>query len=147
MITVRPLPEDLFDECLGLMYEDTAEYAEHALTALGLDWPQFAQMFRERGEVYGVYEENVFAGFYWVEVRDRVLHLHAIIVKPAFQGKGIGSRVISGLCESHPQGVEAIELGVHQSNERAKALYERLGFQVLRYRPEVGFFIMQKILG
>jgi ribosomal protein S18 acetylase RimI-like enzyme len=43
--------------------------------------------------------------------------------------------------------VEAIELGVHQSNERAKALYERLGFQVLRYRPEVGFFIMQKIVG
>jgi ribosomal protein S18 acetylase RimI-like enzyme len=146
MITARLLPEEQYDACLALMFEDMAEYSAHVLTALGLDWPRFAELFRERGEAYAIYDDANFAGFYWVEVRQNLLHLHAIVLKPDYRGKGIGSRVIAGLAESPPVGVEAIELGVHQSNERAKNLYERLGFQVTRFRPEVGFYIMQKAI-
>jgi ribosomal protein S18 acetylase RimI-like enzyme len=71
------------------------------------------------------------------------LHLHGIVVARAFQGQGIGSRIIRRLAEEYRGRMDAIELGVHQSNERAKALYERLGFNTVRFLPEVGFFIMQ----
>ncbi|MEW6402389.1 MAG: hypothetical protein AB1649_11360 [Chloroflexota bacterium] len=42
--------------------------------------------------------------------------------------------------------MDTIELGVHKSNERAKQLYERLGFQVVMLREDLGYYIMQKSL-
>lgn len=41
---------------------------------------------------------------------------------------------------------EVMELGVHQSNERAHRLYLRLGFEEVRFRSDVGYFILQKRL-
>jgi ribosomal protein S18 acetylase RimI-like enzyme len=42
--------------------------------------------------------------------------------------------------------MEAIELGVHRSNPRAIALYERAGFQTVKVLEELGFYIMQRSL-
>jgi ribosomal protein S18 acetylase RimI-like enzyme len=42
--------------------------------------------------------------------------------------------------------VDVIELGVQRDNVRAKALYERLGFQVVKTLEDLGFDIMQKPL-
>ena len=41
---------------------------------------------------------------------------------------------------------DVIELGVEQDNEEANALYERLGFEVAKVLPELGFEIMTKRL-
>ena len=88
--------------------------------------------------------DDCLAGFYWIEERGKTLHLHGLILKAAFQGKGIGTAVIRMLVESYQGQVKAIELGVHQSNARAKKLYERLGFEVVKYRHDLGYFIMQR---
>lgn len=42
--------------------------------------------------------------------------------------------------------MEAIELGVHEGNQRAKALCERLDFKPIRTLDELGFEVMQKRL-
>lgn len=39
--------------------------------------------------------------------------------------------------------MDVIELGVHDSNVRARALYERMGFVTLRRVEELGFAVMQ----
>jgi ribosomal protein S18 acetylase RimI-like enzyme len=49
-------------------------------------------------------------------------------ILPAYQGRGLGSDVVSRLvAEAHVAGLP-VELGVEHDNPRARALYERLGF-------------------
>lgn len=40
----------------------------------------------------------------------------------------------------------AIELGVHQSNVKARQLYERVGYQVVKYLDDLGYFVLQRPL-
>jgi molybdopterin-guanine dinucleotide biosynthesis protein B len=73
--------------------------------------------------------------------RGAVLHLlrrevdHArflmdgVAVSPQAQGRGIGSRLIAAICdEARRQGCREVRLDVIDTNPRARALYERLGF-------------------
>jgi ribosomal protein S18 acetylase RimI-like enzyme len=99
-----------------------------------------------RGQVYGIYQDGQLAGFYWIEEREDTLHLHGLILKSEFQGQGIGSQVLAMLAASYRSRVKAIELGVHRSNERAIALYERTGFETARTLDDLGFLVMQKPL-
>lgn len=41
---------------------------------------------------------------------------------------------------------DEIELGVHDDNRQARALYHRAGFRVVERRPGIGFSIMRKRL-
>ncbi|KAF2108410.1 acyl-CoA N-acyltransferase [Lophiotrema nucula] len=57
-------------------------------------------------------------------------HLH-IDILPAFTGKGWGGKMV-GVFEDRMRelGAEGVHLGMVRTNERAKAFYERLGFEV-----------------
>ncbi len=68
------------------------------------------------------------------------------MLREEFQGRGIGTEVLEMLERDYRSRMAAIELGVHQSNAKAKLLYERLGYQTVKYLPELGFYIMQKPL-
>ncbi|EEW24823.1 GNAT family N-acetyltransferase [Rhodobacter ferrooxidans] len=53
-----------------------------------------------------------------------------ICVAPEARGHGIGTLLIDALCdEGRSRGYGAIRLDVIDSNQRARALYERLGFE------------------
>jgi ribosomal protein S18 acetylase RimI-like enzyme len=63
---------------------------------------------------------------------DRFL-VDGICVARALRGRGIGSALIEALAEEgRSRGYSAIRLDVVDSNTRARALYERLGFEPLR---------------
>ncbi|EGQ8020132.1 GNAT family N-acetyltransferase [Vibrio sp. B511a] len=53
-----------------------------------------------------------------------------IQILPAFQGLGIGSKLITGLIDTAAKSEAKVGLSVIGSNP-AKVLYERLGFQVI----------------
>lgn len=142
-LTCVPARDEQIDEFLELLRLDAEHYLIPTMEAMGWSWAEFAQRVRGVGRVFCVYQNEYKVGCYWIEERERILHLHGIVVVRAFQGQGIGSRIIRQLAEEYRGRMDAIELGVHQSNERAKALYERLGFNTVRFLPEVGFFIMQ----
>lgn len=58
--------------------------------------------------------------------------IDGICVAPGARGQGIGTALIAALCdEGRTRGYTAIRLDVIDSNLRAKALYQRLGFEVL----------------
>jgi len=59
------------------------------------------------------------------------------------QGRGYGKAVLQLLVEQYRGKVDINEPGVHQSNEVARRLYEKVGFEVVRRMPEIGFEIMQ----
>jgi len=56
-----------------------------------------------------------------------------LAVLPAWQGQGIGTKLIGKLLDiARQQGRNEVEMGVEKSNRRAIALYQRLGFVPVR---------------
>ena len=53
-------------------------------------------------------------------------------VHPQYRGKGIGQRLLTEALwrRARQGGLEKVELEVYASNRSAKALYEKLGFEV-----------------
>ena len=143
-VTYEPAEGNEYDVFLRLMEQHASDYLNRTLTLMEITWESFAHLFNTVGEVYGIYEDGRLAGFYWVEKRDAVLHLHGLILKEGFRGRGIGSRVLRDLEARHSEGVATIELGVHASNRGARRLYERLGYDTVKHLEELGFEIMQK---
>lgn len=131
---------------LGLMREHMADRLERTLQLMGLTLDQFTELYRTRGEVRTIRHRGAVAGYYWIEKRDRDLHLHAIFVLPEHRGLGIGSAAMQDLEREFESQVDHIELGVHEANEGARSLYLRGRFEVDKTLPELGFVIMRKRL-
>jgi ribosomal protein S18 acetylase RimI-like enzyme len=142
----KPAQAGQMDAFLEQMRAEMEPYFQQASQALGMDWEQFAGLFKTRGQVFGIYDADELAGYYWIEARDEILHLHALILGEAYQGKGMGTATLNHLVEEYRGALKAIELGVHKANERAKSLYEHFGFETVERMEDVGFTIMRKDL-
>lgn len=67
------------------------------------------------------------------DVENRRFLIDGIFVDPAAQGQGIGTILLRALCdEANVRGYRAVRLDVLSSNQRARALYLREGFEDLR---------------
>jgi ribosomal protein S18 acetylase RimI-like enzyme len=71
-------------------------------------------------------------GWVIVDASGRDLHGIDIGLLPEYQGKGVGTHVIRALQLEAAAGGRRMVLTVQRFNVRARALYERLGFQVTR---------------
>jgi ribosomal protein S18 acetylase RimI-like enzyme len=125
---------------------DEAGYLGPTLELMQMTWPEFERLFRTVGRVHGIYEGGQPAGFYLIEERDPLLHLHGLILRVSFRGRGIGTKTLKMLEDRYRGEMDAIELGVHQSNVRAHALYKRLGYETVKVLDQLGFYVMQKRL-
>ena len=143
MLTVQEVKGERVVEFLELLREDARDYLDQTIALMGETWEHFVQIAQQVGRVYSVYQDGTLAGYYWIEERGKELHLHGIVVKAEFRGQGIGTAILEKLREEYAGRMDAIELGVHDSNVRAKALYERLGFVTVRGVEELGFSVMQ----
>ncbi len=143
MLTVEPAHPEQYDEFLQLMLEEMADYLESTLELMHISLDQFKHLLKTIGKVYGIYQDGNLAGYYWIEERGNILHLHGLILHEGYRGRGIGSEVLDGLAQHYAGKMEAIELGVHKSNTQARALYERKGYHVVNHLADLGFYIMQ----
>lgn len=87
--------------------------------------------FFERAWAQGGYEMVVVdgepVGYLAVEEQEGDLHIRELVISPDYQGRGIGTALLRGvLTRAEGRGVRVV-LGVLKQN-RARALYERLGF-------------------
>jgi len=117
---------------------------EEALAHLGLTWDELAALFTSVGELRAIDADGEVAGFVWIELRDRELHIHAVILHPVFRGRGIGREVFSELQREYSDTINTIELGVQESNQRAIGFYEHIGFSSMERATAPGFRIMTK---
>ena len=86
-------------------------------------------MLQDRGYVITAHKNGHAIGFGNLIQWFRVGEISDLIVTPALQGQGIGSAMIQRLTdEAVKRGIHKLEIGAAQSNPRALALYERLGF-------------------
>ncbi|MFT3947844.1 MAG: GNAT family N-acetyltransferase [Agriterribacter sp.] len=73
--------------------------------------------------IYGSSE----VGFFVVNEYPGKVFIENILIDPAFQGKGIGTKVLTDIMTGAAN--KKVELQVFKINNRAKQLYDRLGFE------------------
>ncbi len=66
-----------------------------------------------------------------------VLWLEELYIRPAFQGKGLGSEMFAFIDEHYKDKVARMRLEIEPANEGAKRLYSRLGYEPLDYEQMV----------
>ena len=85
-----------------------------------------------------IYDGQEPAGYLYVtqcysaEVGGRCIFIEELFLKEAFRGKGLGRAILTWLEEQYPSA-RRFRLEVTQVNQGAARLYERMGYQYLRY--------------
>lgn len=143
-ISHRPAAPTEMDSLFDLMMAQTGHYLDEALKVLGITVDQFATYFRSVGQVWAIVRDAEVVGFYWIELRAKTLHIHGLVLKSDYQNRGLGTATMKLIEQCRPQSVSYIEVGVHESNARAKAICERLGFTAVRQQMGTGFTTYQK---
>jgi len=77
-------------------------------------------------------------GYQWCEWQDRHGHLTRLAVRPDWEGRGVGTRLLTeALVALTRAGVNWITLNTQESNLRSRMLYERHGFRLTSDRVAV----------
>jgi ribosomal protein S18 acetylase RimI-like enzyme len=136
-------------EARALRYLDAALRSDHAVVALdhrdrllgiaGFKSPEGSFAGGTVHDMQGAYGVFGAAWRAWLlsrlsrEVDNRRFLIDGICVAPFARNHGVGTALIGALCgEARRRGYPEVRLEVIDSNRRARALYERLGFRVLK---------------
>ena len=144
MLTYISAKTEQLDDCLRLMFAETAEYLEKTLELMQMSRPQFARMFQSAGEIKIINYNDIPVGFYWIEIRNEILYIHGLILRREYQKMGIGRETIRHIENKYYQKIKLIELGVHQSDRHAISFYQKCGYEITRTLRHLDFQIMQK---
>lgn len=62
---------------------------------------------------------------------DDLIYIKSILIDHSAQGKGIGTQILTKIIQQSAESNKKIELQVYKINEKARKLYERLGFKII----------------
>jgi len=92
-----------------------------------LQWLQTYRLRALRSFIIG-------APFYFEHRKPSILTLSSLSVKPTYRGQGIGTALVNEFLRvAKEKGYRTVHLEVINTNKRAKSLYERLGFKIVKY--------------
>lgn len=98
---------------------------------LSFRFPKPEAIFREDEHKYLVAkDENKVIGYIGIEKILDEVHIINMAVEPGYRGKGVGKRLMQHVLNDE----EVFFLEVRVSNETAKKVYEKYGFQVIDTR-------------
>ena len=96
-----------------------------------LEWVR-RNLSRNLSEITRVLKDGTLVGYFCLRPEDGKMELDSLFVLPPFRGQGIGTEILQKcLQEAHAP----VFLFVFRGNTRAKALYHRMGFRIVK---EVG---------
>lgn len=105
--------------------------------AIEATWGWDEETVRRRGDAHFRPEETRIlleggepVGYLKVRREPDAIHLASIYLLPPWQSRGLGTSIVNGLIEEGARCGKPVRLRVLRANERARALYERLGFRV-----------------
>ena len=129
--TLRPATDDDFAFLFGLHRAAMGQYIE-TIWGWHDDWQE--EYFRRKFDPSArqvIQVEGRDAGVVVVEQRPDEVYLSLIELLPEFQQRGIGTQIVNDIkATAHNAGLP-VTLHVLRTNEQARRLYERLGFQVI----------------
>lgn len=74
---------------------------------------------------------------YSTEAGGECVQLEDLYIKPEYRSRGLGGEFVAFLEQKHKKTARRLRLEVEASNERATALYERMGFSELSYKQMI----------
>jgi ribosomal protein S18 acetylase RimI-like enzyme len=114
-----------FPGAFGASYQDTlalteADFAERIASA-------------SPGAMFGAFADDTLIGVAGLAINTAQKTRHkgfmwGVYVRPAFQGQGIGKRLVEAVIDRARQSVVVLQSGVQLQNHAARLLYESLGF-------------------
>lgn len=125
----RAMPSDL------PFLEEVHVAALGPVALVGYGWPAFKLLAQFRAEIdlatcHVILVDGRRAGYVSIQDRDSYWYIDAIAIGRRYQGKGIGTLVLRDVLAE--AGIRPVRLNVLRVN-RARFLYERLGFRVIRH--------------
>lgn len=147
-ITVRlyqePDKDELMNMVLSLYTEDSspvemnAEKIERTIQKLMGNTDEGAILMIESGSTIVGY--TILINYWSNELGGNIVNIDELFIKPGFRGKGIATNLIKQLINKRIYGSIAIQLEVTPDNNKAAALYRKIGFkparnQYYRYFP------------
>ena len=95
------------------------------------DSPSVIQRCNKQGGRLLVMEEtpdNKIIGSSWMTWDGRRIYLHHFGILPDYQGKGLGTKLAEASLDWIREQGRQVKLEVHKDNQKAKKMYEKLGF-------------------
>ena len=100
-----------------------------------ISYPLIVQSLQELGGIFSIFAEEEFVGVIQkIKLEDKNLHIGRFLIAPQKQGKGIGRKAFQGFVQEifGNEEIESISLTVFESNQRAKNLYQKEGFEIVQ---------------
>ena len=98
-------------------------------------YPLIAQSLQKLEGIFSIFAGEEFVGIIQkIKLEDKNLHIGRFLIAPQKQGKGIGRKAFQGFVQEifGNEEIESISLTVFESNQRAKELYQKEGFEIVQ---------------
>ena len=100
-----------------------------------IPFPLTIQALQELEGNFSIFEGHEFVGLIQkIRQEDRNLHIGRFFINPQKQGKGLGRKAFQYFLQEmfENEEIESISLTVFESNQRAKNLYQKEGFEIVQ---------------
>ena len=100
-----------------------------------IPFPLTSQVLQDLEGIFSIFAEEEFVGVIQkIRLEDRNLHIGRFFINPQKQGLGLGSQALRKFVSLffENEEIESISLTVFESNQRAKNLYHKEGFEIVQ---------------
>ena len=100
-----------------------------------ISYPLIAQSLQKLEGIFSIFAGEEFVGIIQkIKLEDNNLHIGRFLIDPQKQGKGIGRKVCQDFVQEmfENEEIESISLTVFESNQTAKNLYQKEGFEIVQ---------------
>ena len=100
-----------------------------------ISYPLIAQFLQKLEGIFSIFVGEEFVGIIQkIKLEDKNLHIGRFLIAPHRQGKGLGRKAFQDFVQEmfENEEIESISLTVFESNQRAKDLYQKEGFEIVQ---------------
>ena len=100
-----------------------------------ISYPLIAQFLQKLEGIFSIFVGEEFVGIIQkIKLEDKNLHIGRFLIAPHRQGKGLGRKAFQYFLQEmfENEEIESISLTVFESNQRARDLYQKEGFEIVQ---------------
>ena len=100
-----------------------------------ISYPLIVQSLQKMEGIFSIFAGEEFVGIIQkIKLEDKNLHIGRFLIAPQKQGKGLGRKAFQDFVQKmfENEEIESISLTVFESNQRAKNLYHKEGFEIVQ---------------
>ena len=113
-----------------------------------IPFPLTIQVLQDLEGIFSIFEGQEFVGLIQkIRQEDSNLHIGRFFINPQKQGQGLGSQALRKFVSlAFENGdIDTVSLNVYETNQRAKHLYQKEGFEIVQMVEEpIRKYVMKK---